>query len=127
MPDIHIQRAHRLGLAKAREVARQWAEQAEQRLGMHCTTIEGASEDTVEFSRPGASGRLTVAADRFDLQAQLGFLLGAFRGAIEAEIEKALDALLAKNDAPARRPAAKEVAAKKVIAKRTPAKKAARK
>ncbi len=117
MPDIHIHRTHRLGLPRAREVARQWAEQAQQQFGMQCTLSEGKTVDTVEFTRPGASGRLTVAAGHFDVEAQLGFLLGAFSTTIEAEIEKTLDTLLAKNDKPARAPApagAKKAAAKKV-------------
>ena len=117
MADISIHRAHRLGLPKAREVARQWAEHAQRQFDMQCTVIEGASVDTVEFSRPGASGHLTVAADHFDVQAQLGFLLGAFSATIEAEIEKILDALLAKHAKPARAVAPK-VAAKKPVAKK---------
>jgi hypothetical protein len=38
---------------------------------------------------------LTVAADHFELVAQLGFLLGAFKATIEGEIQKELDSLLA--------------------------------
>jgi putative polyhydroxyalkanoate system protein len=49
----------------------------------------------VEFTRSGVNGRLIVAADHFDLEAQLGFLLGAFSKTIEGEITKNLDALLA--------------------------------
>ncbi len=94
MPDIHIHRAHKLGLAKARKVAWQWAEQVEQQFDMQCTVVEGDDEDTVEFTRTGVSGTLTVAGDRFDLHARLGLLLGAFSRTIEAEIEKNLDALL---------------------------------
>jgi len=108
--EIRIQRLHRLGLAKARKVAWQWAEDVEERFGMDCTVIEGKDGDTVEFTRPGVSGRLQVAADRFDLEAQLGFLLGAFSTRIEAEIEERLDALLAANAKP---PARKAAAAKK--------------
>jgi putative polyhydroxyalkanoate system protein len=93
--DIRIHRAHRLGLAKARKIAWQWAEEVEQRFDMACTVVEGKTEDSVEFSRPGASGRLVVRADAFDLEARLGFLLGAFSKRIEAEIEENLDALLA--------------------------------
>ena len=37
MPDIHIERAHKLGLAKARELAFKWAETAEAKLDMDCT------------------------------------------------------------------------------------------
>ena len=108
MADIRIQRAHRLGLPKARKIAWQWAEDAEKRFQMECTVIEGKTGDTVEFTRPGVNGRLLVGADHFDLEARLGFLLGAFRRRIEAEIAQNLDALLAANaKAPARKPAKK--------------------
>jgi putative polyhydroxyalkanoate system protein len=95
MPDIHIHRDHQLGLAKARKLAWQWAEQVEQKFDMECTVVEGETSDTVEFERSGVSGRLVVAADHFDLQARLGLLLGAFAKTIQAEVEKELDALLA--------------------------------
>ncbi|WP_372529204.1 polyhydroxyalkanoic acid system family protein [Piscinibacter sp.] len=95
MSDIRIHREHKLGLAKARKVAWQWAEQVEAKFDMECTVIEGETSDTVEFTRPGVNGRLIVAPDHFDLEAKLGFLLGAFSKTIEGEIEKNLDALLA--------------------------------
>jgi putative polyhydroxyalkanoate system protein len=94
MPDIHIHRSHSLGLAKARQVAGDWAEQAEAKFAMACTVLEGETSDTVEFSRSGVSGSLVVAADHFDLTAKLGFLLGAFAKTIDGEIQKNLDALL---------------------------------
>ena len=50
MADIRIQRAHRLGLPKARKIAWQWAEDAEKRFQMECTVIEGKTGDTVEFT-----------------------------------------------------------------------------
>ena len=111
MADIHIHRAHRLGLAKARKTAWQWAEVAEQKFGMECTVIEGKTSDVVEFTRSGVEGRLVVDADSFDLTARLGLLLGAFRSRIEAEIEENVDAVLARAAATAKTPAAK--AAKK--------------
>ena len=110
MPDIRIHREHQLGLPKARKVAWTWAEQAERRFDMQCTVIEGQTSDTVEFTRAGVNGRLIVAADHFDLDAKLGFLLGAFARTIETEIQKTLDDLLAKSKAG---PAAKKAAAKK--------------
>ncbi len=94
MPDIHIHRDHSLGLAKARKVAWDWAEQAESKFDMECTVLEGETSDTVEFTRSGVSGTLIVAADHFDLNAKLGFLLGAFSKTIEGEIQKNLDDLL---------------------------------
>lgn len=101
MPDIRIHREHTLGLPKARKIAWQWAEEVEKKFDMECTVIEGETSDTVEFTRSGVSGRLIVAADHFDLEAKLGFLLGAFSKTIENEIEKNLDTLLAKSSAKA--------------------------
>jgi putative polyhydroxyalkanoate system protein len=103
MPDIKIRRDHQLGLAKARKIAWTWAEQVEQQFDMECTVIEGDTSDTVEFRRGGVNGTLIVAPDHFDLNAKLGFLLGAFSKTIEGEIEKNLDALLAKSSAPAKK------------------------
>lgn len=94
MPDIRIHRDHQLGLEKARKVAWDWAEKVEEKFDMECTVVEGEYSDTVEFTRSGVKGQLIVAADHFDLQAKLGFLLGAFSKTIEAEIEKQLDAVL---------------------------------
>ena len=105
MPDIKIHRDHSLGLAKARKIAWQWAEEVEKKFDMECTVVEGEFSDSVEFTRTGVSGRLVVAADHFDLDAKLGFLLGAFSKTIEAEIQKNLDALLAKHAKPARKSA----------------------
>lgn len=119
MADIHIHRAHQLGLPKARKLAFTWAEQVEEKFDMECTVVEGDEVDTVEFKRSGVDGRLVVAADHFDLQAKLGFLLGAFSKKIESEIMDNLDALLerkgAATAAPPKRPkaAAKAAAAKR--------------
>ena len=108
MPDIKIHRTHQLGLAKARKVALQWAEDAEKKFDMECTILEGKDSDTVEFTRSGVNGTLHVASDHFDLNAKRGFLLGAFSKTIESEIEKNLDALLT-----ASKPAAKKATAAK--------------
>jgi putative polyhydroxyalkanoate system protein len=118
MPDIRIHRQHHLGLAKARQVAWQWAVQVEKDFDMQCTVIEGEAGDTVEFTRSGVTGSLTVAADHFDLHARLGFLLGAFSLKIESEIEKTLDALLGKAGAAKARAKAAPKAAAKTAARR---------
>ncbi len=112
MADIRIHRDHDLGLAKARKVAWAWAEQVEQKFDMECTVIEGETSDTVEFKRTGVSGRLIVAPDHFDLDARLGFLLGAFSKTIAHEIEKNLDALLKKSNGAAAR---RKTVAKKAV------------
>jgi putative polyhydroxyalkanoate system protein len=110
MPDIHIHRDHALGLAKARKIAWTWAEEVEAKFDMECTVIEGETSDTVEFKRTGVSGTLVVAPDHFELDARLGFLLGAFSKTIEGEITKNLDALLSRSASPKK--AAKKTAAK---------------
>jgi putative polyhydroxyalkanoate system protein len=112
MPDIKIHRDHALGLAKARKIALKWAEDVEKDFGMECTLIEGEFSDTVEFTRSGVNGTLIVAADHFDLNAKLGFLLGAFSKTIESEIKKNLDGLLAKSGAAEKKAPAKKAAKK---------------
>ena len=116
MPDIHIHREHQLGLAQARKIAWQWADEVEANFDMECTVIEGDFSDTVEFTRSGVNGTLVVAADHFDLTARLGFLLGAFSRRIESEIEKNLDALLAKSQGSQAAPAPGKAAKKKPAA-----------
>jgi putative polyhydroxyalkanoate system protein len=94
VPDIHLEREHKLGLMKARKIAMQWAELAEEKFGMECTVLEGKTSDTIEFTRSGVKGELLVEANRFTVDAKLGFLIGAFSRTIESEIEKNLDGLL---------------------------------
>jgi putative polyhydroxyalkanoate system protein len=103
MADIHIERDHQLGMGGARKLAWRWAEQAENDFDMSCTYEEGEDCDEVQFTRSGVSGTLKVSADKFELDARLGFLLGAFKDRIESEIVKNLDELLA-----AKKPAAKK-------------------
>lgn len=110
MADIHIERKHSLGLLEARKVAFKWAEMAEEKFDMACTYEEGSTEDLVSFTRSGVSGELKVTPDLLELDAKLGFLLGAFKDKIEGEIVKNLDTLLAK-----KAPAAKKAAAKKKV------------
>ena len=111
MSDIKIHRDHSLGLPKARKIALRWAEDVEKDFGMECTITEGEFSDTVHFTRSGVNGTLIVAPDHFDLNAKLGFLLGAFSKTIESEIKKNLDGLLAKSNAE-KRPAAKKAVKK---------------
>ena len=94
MPELKIEREHTLGLAGARAVAERWREQAEQDWGMACAFEPGEAEDRMRFERSGVSGELTVSEARFDLQIQLGFLLGAYSGKIEEKIQANLDELL---------------------------------
>ena len=99
MTDIHIEREHRMTLAEARAVAALWVRQAEDKFDMRCTSEkpEGVDGDTVSFTRSGVSGSFTVNSQTFEVKAQLGFLLGAFKERIQSEIVKNLDALLSEH------------------------------
>ena len=61
---------------------------------MTCTYEEGKALDEVCFTRSGVQGTLSVTKNKFELNAKLGFLLGAFKARIETEIVKNLDDLL---------------------------------
>ena len=96
MADIHIERAHGMDLAQARQTARHWAAQAEEKYQLQGRYDEGADLDTFSFQRAGVSGTLQVTGQAFTLDAKLGFLLGAFKPQIEAEMVKKIDALIAQ-------------------------------
>jgi putative polyhydroxyalkanoate system protein len=92
-------------MEQARKIAFAWAEQVEQEFGMDCVYEEDEAMDTVNFTRSGVVGTLVVTGSKFELDARLGFLLGAFKDRIESEIVKNLDQLLQpKNEV---KPAAK--------------------
>ena len=92
MADLHIVREHTLGLAAARQLALDWAEEMETEFRMRCTYQEGPLHDLVTFEGTGAKGTLEVNATSFDLKVTLGFMLGNFKEKIEAVIRKKLDA-----------------------------------
>ncbi|MEI7785481.1 MAG: polyhydroxyalkanoic acid system family protein [Betaproteobacteria bacterium] len=100
MAQILIEREHPMGLAQARLTAAQWVKEAQDKLDLSCEVISGRDGDEVRFSRSGLSGTLEVTDQRFRLQAQLGFLLSAFKDRIEGEIQKNLDELIAKQIQP---------------------------
>ncbi len=96
MADIHIEREHRMDFTEARKTAALWVRQAEEKFDMRCTYGNGLESDQVSFSRSGVSGTLKVSQEKFEIDASLGFLLGAFKDRIESEILKNLDTLLAQ-------------------------------
>lgn len=86
MPAIDIRHAHSLTPAKARkavdEVARKLAERFD---------VEYAWDgDTLGFTRAGVEGRIALEPKQLHVTAQLGFLLSALKGPIEAEIRRVL-------------------------------------
>lgn len=96
MADIHIERDHGMDLTQARQTARHWAIQAEEKYQLHGDYTEGPEADTFSFQRAGVSGTLQITGQAFTLDAKLGFLFGAFKPQIEAEMVKKIDALIAR-------------------------------
>jgi putative polyhydroxyalkanoate system protein len=96
---IQLQREHQLGMAQARRVAAQWQARVEQEFDMRCAVEKGKAQDSIAFERPGLKGRLRVTASHFDLQVQLGLLMGVFKQRIESEIIDNLDQLLSAHAA----------------------------
>ena len=99
MSDLNIHRDHQLGLARARAVAAEWAEQARAKLDLQCELRPGETEDRLLFSRSGVSGEMVVTGEHFALT-KLGFLLKPFAARIEAEAREQLDQVLAREGAP---------------------------
>ncbi|HUP06749.1 MAG TPA: polyhydroxyalkanoic acid system family protein [Caldimonas sp.] len=118
MAAIRIERAHRLGLKRARATARNWAIEAERQHGLRCVVREELHADVYEFTRAGVRGRCVASADLFLLEADLDWALALLRGAIEREIENQLEAAIADEVAkgPARR-SMKPVASKRGASK----------
>ncbi len=71
--------------------------EAQEKFELRCSYQEGEQSDSVSFERSGLSGTLEVSGTLFRMQAQLGFLLSAFKDRIESEIEKNLDELIASS------------------------------
>ena len=75
-------------------MAEQWVKEARSQFDLRCEVITGSDSDEVRFSRSGLSGTLEVSGQHFRMQAQLGFLLSAFKERIESEIGRNLDRLI---------------------------------
>jgi putative polyhydroxyalkanoate system protein len=100
MAQILIERDHPLGLDLARQTAAQWVRQAQEEFDMSCEVTRTDDGDEVRFARSGLSGTLWVDGQHFRMQAQLGFLMSAFKDRIESEIRKNLDALIERHRQP---------------------------
>jgi putative polyhydroxyalkanoate system protein len=94
MPALVVRRPHALPRTAVESVMAQWMHDAQTRFGLHCQLSADAQEVRIAFSHAGVTGTLVAQQDHFELTAQLGFLLNAYRPRIEAEVGRQLDALL---------------------------------
>lgn len=87
MPSIDIRHSHSLPHAKARMAVQDVADKLAERFGVDCRW----DGDTLNFARSGVDGKIDLAPQSLRVTANLGFLMAAFRGPIEAEIRRVLD------------------------------------
>jgi putative polyhydroxyalkanoate system protein len=87
MAEILIDRAHTIGLDRAREVALRIAAELTDQYDMDCCW-EG---DLLSFSRVGAHGTLEIDPDRIRVVLKLGILLSAFKPMIEDRLHRNFD------------------------------------
>jgi putative polyhydroxyalkanoate system protein len=90
MARIIVERPHTLGREVAREKAEQLAAKLTSAYGVNCEW----QGDVLEVRRSGADGRIEVEDDRVRVLLNLGVLLSAMGGSVQAQIERALDKAL---------------------------------
>jgi putative polyhydroxyalkanoate system protein len=96
MSDITYSQAHSLGLPKARELAKQWSDQAAQKMGLSCKYQESGERDTLAFERSGVTGTIMVTGTSLDLDIKLGMMMKPFKAMIEGEVAKSLGRMIEK-------------------------------
>lgn len=70
--------------------ARQAVQQVAQSLSARFDVACDWQEDILHFSRSGVTGRIALEPQQVHVTANLGFLLSAMKGPIEAEIRRVL-------------------------------------
>ena len=122
MADISLKRTHALGLEGAHAAASKMVDRRGEKFD-----LKGSwSGNTLNFARPGVTGKLEVSAHDMKLEVSLGFMLKMMKGPIEQSVHEQLEKVL-KDGAVKRAPKAaakpdtkssKAPAAKKPIAKK---------
>lgn len=94
MARLHILRSHSLNGPAARALVQTWVAGGTSRWGLTCEHTVAEGQECITFAGPGLRGQLWVRPDAFELEAQLGILLSAYRERIETEIQRQLDQAL---------------------------------
>ncbi|HEX4856527.1 MAG TPA: polyhydroxyalkanoic acid system family protein [Limnobacter sp.] len=87
MSDIHARKTHNMSLEEARATAQRLADQLQKEFQLD-SQWQG---NTLNFTRSGVKGKLEVTAKDVSLDISLGFMLKAFKGKIQSEIDRNLD------------------------------------
>lgn len=86
MSSIDIRHRHSLPLPKARKAVEDIANKLASKFDMDY----GWEGDDLHFNRSGVEGRIHLGEQQVRVTAELGFLLSALKGTVEAEIRKVL-------------------------------------
>lgn len=92
MATIRIQRSHRLGARRARELADDIARD----LARDYDMTHRWQDSVLQFQRAGIRGQLEVSDDSLALRLELGLAMRPFRNRIESAVTFRLDTLLAE-------------------------------
>lgn len=87
MSSIDIEHSHNKTPAQARKALESVAARLAERFDM----VYGWEGEALTFNRTGVHGRIDLSPSSLHVTAQLGFLLSALKGPIEAEIRRVLD------------------------------------
>ncbi len=87
MPSIDIQRRHDKSMKEAKLAVERVAERIAEKFSVEC----GWNGNTLEFTRPGVNGEISLAKGEVRIIANLGFMLTMLKAPIESEIHKYLD------------------------------------
>lgn len=91
MSDIQARKEHSLSLDEAKQTAQKFADQLKKEYQLE-SEWQG---NTLNFTRSGLNGKLDVTEKDVSLDISLGFMLKAFKGKIQAEIDKKLNTMFA--------------------------------
>ena len=107
MPSIQIERKHSKSIADAKKSVEKVAKQLANKFDVEYEW----RGNTLAFARTGVSGRIALQKGAVEVLADLSFLLGALKPAVEREIQKYLEREFGDDPKPCE--PAKTVAAKK--------------
>jgi putative polyhydroxyalkanoate system protein len=86
MSSIDIRHQHSLPLPRARKAVEDIAKKLASKFDMDY----GWDGDDLHFNRSGVEGKIHLSEKQVRVTAELGFLLSALKGTVEAEIRKVL-------------------------------------
>lgn len=91
MSDIHARKEHTMSLEEAKQTAQKLADQLQKEFQLD-SQWQG---NTLNFTRSGVKGKLDVTEKDVTVDISLGFMLKAFKGKIQTEIDKNIDKMFA--------------------------------